>query len=308
MLSSKDFSGELNLGKKLLIFDVDDTLIDTSESYDQAIKETVEHFTGIEIKDEKLSLVRRDGLSYGVNNDWNVTFLLISLINDFPNQNWSEVLKAEKLAKIDIDSDFYKEIKDHFQNIYLGNPPFSGDGLIDTKEKPMWRGEGSQFFEDLVQMGFKLAVVTSRPGEEAFYTLYEVNKLEEFFPRELIVHADSVRVSQESFETEKSPQAPLINPQNTSYSDPLEGVNSSETFQTKGGVEPIQEKPSPEPILEVLRLTGIKPYESIYIGNSSSDYVASRDAGVDFWQVGQSEISRDFGKEVEGFVYKKIKN
>ncbi len=268
MLSVKDFYEDLRLGKKLLIFDVDDTLIDTSESYDQAIKETVGHFTGVEVKDKDLAIVRKDGLNYGVNNDWNVTFLLINLINIFPNQNWSEVLKSERLPKIDTESDSYKEIKNYFQDIYLGNPPFGGNGLIDTKEKPMWKGERSQFFEELIDLGFKLAVVTSRPGEETFYTLYEVNKLEKFFPKELVIHADSVNFN-----------AILI-----------------------------KEKPSPEPILEILRLTGNKTSESVYIGNSSSDYVASRDAGVDFRQVGKSEITRDLKKEGKDFVYKKIGN
>ena len=58
---------------KALIFDVDDTLIDTSQSYDEAIIRTVQHFTDFKLGADALSLVRSKGIAYGVNNDWSAT-------------------------------------------------------------------------------------------------------------------------------------------------------------------------------------------------------------------------------------------
>ena len=66
-----------------IIFDIDDTLIDTSKSYDEAIKKTVKNYTHVDVNDQQIHLVRSDGISFGVNNDWNVTWLLIQLI-----KNW----------------------------------------------------------------------------------------------------------------------------------------------------------------------------------------------------------------------------
>ena len=57
---------------KAIIFDVDDTLIDTTKSYDVAIKKTVKKFTTVDVNDEHLNLVRTKGLLYGVNNSRNI--------------------------------------------------------------------------------------------------------------------------------------------------------------------------------------------------------------------------------------------
>jgi HAD superfamily hydrolase (TIGR01548 family) len=244
--------------KKNLIFDVDDTLIDTSKSYDQVIKKVVKNFTNYEIKDADLSLIRREGIAYGVNNDWNVTWVLIKLIEKYPADSWSQILSREILEKPQTNSTFYQEMKEKFQQMYLGNPAFNGQGLIDTGENPMWQGG---FFEELVNKGYQLAVVTSRPEEEAHHTLYNVNKLQDFFPTPLTISAGSLNQKREV----------------------------------------IAEKPSPEPIIEILKRTDLEPKDAVYIGNSSSDYLASKAAAVDFVQVGPSLITR--ANEPESFTY-----
>ncbi len=246
-----------------LIFDVDDTLIDTSQSYDEAIKKTVKHFTSAKVNDEHLSLVRAHGISYGVNNDWNVTWLLIELVKMFSAQKWEEILTNQKLNPINAESAQYLEIKYFFQNIYVGNPPFNGHGLIDTAEEKMYI---DQFFPALKALGVKIAIVTSRPTDEALYTLKNVNGLVgEFIENEYFI------ISVGS----KNAQGQLI-----------------------------AEKPSPEPILACVKRLKVGLKESVYIGNSTGDYIAARNASVDFIQVGGSNIERR--NEPKGFNYLKL--
>jgi histidinol-phosphate aminotransferase len=250
---------------KAIIFDVDDTLIDTSKSYDVAIKKTVKNFTSADVSDEHLSLVRTKGLSYGVNNDWNVTWILIQLVKTFPTNNWKTILTNQVIDKINPNSKEYIEIQAFFQNIYLGNPYFNGQGLIDTAEKKMY---ADNFFPTLKTLGVKIAVVTSRPSDEALYTLKEINALlGEFIESEyFIISADS--------------------------------QNASDQL--------IAEKPSPEPILEGVQRLNLRFKDCVYIGNSTSDYIAARDAQVDFIQVGSSQIERC--DEAEGFNYLQLES
>lgn len=44
----------------------------------------------------------------------------------------------------------------------------------------------------------------------------------------------------------------------------------------------VKHKPDPEPLLECLKRINVKPADAIYIGDAYSDYLASRNAGVDF--------------------------
>lgn len=248
-----------------IIFDVDDTLIDTSESYDEAIKRTVKNYTHFEINDTDIELVRKAGIFYGVNNDWNVTRLLIDLINTFPKAKWELALKNQALAKIDASAQPFIEMKNFFQNIYLGQPHFNGQGLIDTAERQIYH---EQFFPTLQSFGVKIAVVTSRPANEALYSLQTVNGLVGQFieSKDFIISVGS-----------KNSQGQLI-----------------------------AEKPSPAPLLECVNRLPMKPSDCTYVGNSTSDYLAARAAKIDFIQVGSSLIERD--NEPTGFNYLKLDN
>ncbi|HHB93468.1 MAG TPA: hypothetical protein ENK59_09695 [Thioploca sp.] len=231
-----------------IIFDVDDTLIDTSKSYDLAIKKTVKYYTSIEITDSDIDLVRSAGIDYGTNNDWNVSWLLIKLIKNYVQAQWQTVLQTRKIAQIDEQTIEYVAMKDFFQNLYLGNPYFNGQGLIDTSERKLY---SDKFFPILQSYAVKIAVVTSRPTIEAFYTLQQVNDLvNKFIPENLLISLGSKDVTGKL----------------------------------------IAEKPSPAPILECLHRMQVK--SAIYVGNSASDYIASRDAGIDFIQVGSSQINK----------------
>jgi histidinol-phosphate aminotransferase len=244
-----------------IIFDVDDTLIDTSKSYDEAIKKTVKKFTSAEISDDDLSLVRSKGIYYGVNNDWNVTWLLMELVKQFPKEKWEETLTNNMLSEIQADLEEYLKMKVFFQHLYLGNPYFNGQGLIDTAEKKMYL---DNFFPTLKAHGVICAIVTSRPTEEALYALKEVYGLVGDF-----IETDDLIISSGS----KNALGKLI-----------------------------AEKPSPEPILECINRLSLNAKDCVYIGNSSSDYIAAREAGVDFIQVGFSQIDRN----ADGFNYFKL--
>ena len=246
-----------------IIFDVDDTLIDTSKSYDEAIKKTVKKFTSAEVSDEELSLVRSKGIYYGVNNDWNVTWILMELVKQFPKEKWEETLTNNMLSEIQADLEEYIKMKEFFQHLYLGNPYFNGQGLIDTAEEKMYL---DNFFETLKAYGVICAIVTSRPTEEALYALKEIHGLVGEF-----IESDDFIISAGS----KNSQSELI-----------------------------AEKPSPEPILECINRLSVIAQDCVYIGNSSSDYIAAREAGVDFIQVGYSHIDRN--NEPKGFNYFKI--
>ena len=52
-------------------------------------------------------------------------------------------------------------------------------------------------------------------------------------------------------------------------------------------------KPDPEPILLCLKRLGVAPEHAIYIGDAASDYVASRNAGVDFGYATWGSVSSD---------------
>jgi phosphoglycolate phosphatase-like HAD superfamily hydrolase len=243
---------------KALIFDIDDTLIDTRFSYDEAIKKTVQYFTNVKLDNDALNLVRSKGMAYGVNNDWNVTWLLITLVRYFPNNQWENILLNHVIDDINPKLTAYIKIKDFFQKIYLGNPYFNGKGLIDLAEKRIYKNE---LFSKLKDFGVRIGIVSSRPIQEALYTLKNVNGLlDEFIDNESFIISVGVQNAKGEF---------------------------------------IPEKPSPEPILECVKRLEFPCNDCVYIGNSSSDYWAARDAGVDFIQVGFSIIDDFNGLKLE---------
>ncbi|MBI5223239.1 HAD-IA family hydrolase [Candidatus Micrarchaeota archaeon] len=126
-----------------IIFDVDGVLIDVSQSYRIAIIRTVKQFSGKQISNADIDLLKQ---TPGFNNDWDASFALNKEITD-PKQ-------------VDRTSDEYKKMKDYFQSQYLGELIFKEKSLIDLKT-----------LELLSSKGLKMGVATSRPREEAFIAL-----------------------------------------------------------------------------------------------------------------------------------------
>jgi HAD superfamily phosphatase len=87
----------------VLVFDVDGVLVEVSESYREAIRETVQHFAGASISHDTIQNFKNVG---GWNNDW---LLSQRLIQDFGK------------------SVPYEEVVEYFNRVFLGE---NGDVLI----------------------------------------------------------------------------------------------------------------------------------------------------------------------------------
>lgn len=129
----------------LIIFDMDGVLIDTSNSYRVAIKETFEYFAKKEMTFEEITEAKNLG---GLNNDWDLTEYLL------------------KKHSINVD---YKQIVDVFQGIYLKLLPYE-KSLVDAR-----------FISELSQ-NHHLAIFTGRPRPEALFALERHNVIDYFYP------------------------------------------------------------------------------------------------------------------------------
>jgi HAD superfamily phosphatase len=124
---------------KLLVFDMDGVLVDVSESYREAIQQTVAHFTGQRITRESIQDWKNRG---GWNDDW---ALSTAIIRD---------------AGVQAD---YDAVVKHFQTIFHGN---GSNGLI-MRERWIAR---AGLLERLSER-FQLALFTGRLRWEAELTL-----------------------------------------------------------------------------------------------------------------------------------------
>jgi HAD superfamily phosphatase len=125
---------------KIVVFDMDGVLAEVTESYRQAIVETVAHFTGKRIERDSIQDYKNRG---GWNNDWAL---------------------SQKIAS-DLGVDVpYDVVVDYFNRIFIG--PNHGDGLIQRES--WFPGEG--MLERLNQR-YGLALFTGRLKYEADITL-----------------------------------------------------------------------------------------------------------------------------------------
>ena len=140
---------------RLIVFDMDGVLVNVTESYREAIQQTVEHFTGKRITRETIQEWKNRG---GWNDDWALSTALIH----------AEGVEAE-----------YSAVVDYFQSIFHG-----ADGLI-LRERWIAR---SGMLERLNQR-FQFALFTGRLRWEAEFTLRRFAPDLRFDP---IVGADDV--------------------------------------------------------------------------------------------------------------------
>ena len=159
-----------------LIFDIDGVLVDVSQSYCEAIKQTANAMTGRNFSDADVAEVKKLPNS---NNDWDVTYALITGIKT-----------REGMKTIGRKSPVYQKAKQKFQELYLG-------GLRD-KEKMLITLETLRW---LKTQNYNLGIVTSRPREEALYVLRGF--IPEFF-------AESCIIAQEDCNEEKPSPKPLL--------------------------------------------------------------------------------------------------
>jgi len=123
----------------VLVFDMDGVLVEVGQSYREAIRETVRHFTGADVSHDTIQDFKNAG---GWNNDWQLSHRLI-----------------QDLGK----TVAYPEVVDQFNLIFFGT---NGDGLI---LKEQWMPK-TGLLERLAQRA-ALAIFTGRVKYEADATL-----------------------------------------------------------------------------------------------------------------------------------------
>lgn len=121
----------------VLVFDMDGVLVDVTDSYREAIAQTVEHFTGTRISNEQIQDYKNSG---GWNDDWQLSHYVVR--------------RAGVLTP-------YEEVKRYFQSIFSGST-----GLI-MREK--WIAQPGRL--EKLNQDFRFALFTGRPKEEAEFTL-----------------------------------------------------------------------------------------------------------------------------------------
>ena len=124
----------------VLVFDMDDVLVDVLESYRAAIIGTVEHYTGVTVSNDVIQRYKNAG---GWNDDWQLSQRIIL------DTNGRDVPFADVVAI--------------FQQLFLGA---NGDGLI-LRER--WL-PAPGLLEGLAER-HRLAVFTGRPRDEMDLTL-----------------------------------------------------------------------------------------------------------------------------------------
>ena len=123
----------------VIVFDMDGVLVEVTQSYREAIRETVRHFTGADVSHDTIQDFKTAG---GWNNDWQLSHRLIAdLGKNVP----------------------YAEVVDRFNLIFFGA---NGDGLI---AKEQWMPKKG-LLENLAKRA-SLAIFTGRVKYEADATL-----------------------------------------------------------------------------------------------------------------------------------------
>lgn len=130
---------QIILNPQVLAFDMDGVLIDTSQSYDQCIQQTVHDLTDQHVTQADIDAVRARG---GFNNDWVLTAELIS--------NQGATVAYEKVVQT-------------FQKLYLGDAV--NIGLVSEEKNLLLKPLKSRMFG--ADSSFVTAVVTGRPKAEA---------------------------------------------------------------------------------------------------------------------------------------------
>jgi len=123
-----------------LVFDMDGVLAEVSESYREAVVQTVRHFTGKTVERERIQEYKNRG---GFNNDW---LLSQQLCRDFG---------------VEVP---YDTVVEHFCAIFFG--PRGDDGLI---AREVWLPRPGLL--NMLAARFSLAIFTGRLQREAAITL-----------------------------------------------------------------------------------------------------------------------------------------
>ncbi len=123
----------------VIVFDMDGVLVEVGQSYREAIRETVRHFTGESVTHDEIQNFKNAG---GWNNDWLLSHRLISN-------------RGKQLG--------YTDVVDHFNRVFLGE---NGDGLIRNEQ---WMPDEGLLIQ--LSRHAELDIFTGRAKYEADVTL-----------------------------------------------------------------------------------------------------------------------------------------
>ncbi len=184
-----------------IIFDMDGVLVDESRSYRLAIEMTVNNFLekkGIKTKitQEEVKIIK-DIPQF--NNDWDVSFVLIDLIQIGISKK--DFFSKARPVKTDVrQSKLYLTVKDIFQSYYLGEKLFKE---IYNRPSPIYYARGLNLNDSLLidkvlltalASKYKLGIATSRPRLEALFTARNLKITLQFIKEDFIVaKEDAVR-------------------------------------------------------------------------------------------------------------------
>jgi len=144
----------------VLAFDMDGVLIDTSQSYDECIKQTVKTLSTEDIQDSDIERLRSQG---GYNNDWDLSYELLQ----------------QKGFQGRLD-----EVINVFQKLYLGS--HEECGLINAEKVLL----ATDLRDKVINHRYlKTAVVTGRPKIEAQLGLQQLQ-----FQPDILISADDVKL------------------------------------------------------------------------------------------------------------------
>ncbi|MFA6990159.1 MAG: aminotransferase class I/II-fold pyridoxal phosphate-dependent enzyme [Candidatus Gastranaerophilaceae bacterium] len=196
--------------KEMIIFDMDGVLIDTSNSYRMAIKQTFEFFANTSVSFEEIQKAKNTG---GLNNDWDLTEYLL------------------KKSGMSVEEN---KIIDKFQQIYFGE---NNEGLINH-EKWLIRKEM------LIKLSkyFDLAVFTGRPRQEALFALKNFGVSDLFEP--VITMDDLPFNRQKPFPDGINTIIDIVNPQKVYYlGDTPDDMTAAKSANVEGiGILPPHDK------------------------------------------------------------------
>lgn len=192
-----------------IIFDMDGVLVDVSNSYRLAIKNTTEYVLKNRYKIKKI--VQSEDIDAmkkipGFNNDWNLSFELIRLLSI--GKKRKDFLKNAKIIAKQ-NNNAYQAVKDIFQGYYLGTKRFYE---VYKRKSPVSFPDGFITNERLLidrnllkalSRKYVLGIATSRPRFEALFALKNL----EIAP---IIIKEEFIVAQEDALREKPSPDPLF--------------------------------------------------------------------------------------------------
>lgn len=178
-----------------VLFDLDGTLVDESESYREALRNTAQL-----LLDEPVSSAEALDIKHhpGLNNDWDATWALVAQRRGGPPAPPTDEERA---------SDRYRRLKDIFQTFYLGSAVWeelSGRAAPFEWHEPFIACETLLVSRETLRRlrSFTLGIATSRPRAEALMALHQHDLDAYFSPEAVIAREDAPR--------EKPDPAPLL--------------------------------------------------------------------------------------------------